>query len=100
MVEMTREQVNQIHEEIREKEQLVRDLTQKLSSSVSSVGDWKVAKCMEYQAMGLEMPYDLASLHAARQDVRDEINTLQVEIASLKEQIKDVKIVAAVVAEE
>lgn len=97
---MTREQVNQIHEEIREKEQQVRDLTQKLSSSVSSVGDWKVAKCMEYQAMGLDMPYDLEALHAARQDVRDEINTLQEEIASLKEQVKDVTIVPAVVADD
>lgn len=84
---MTREQVNQIHEEIREKEQQVRDLTQKLSSSVSSVGDWKVAKCMEYQAMGLEMPYDLEQLHADRQAVRDEINALQEEIESLKEQV-------------
>lgn len=87
MVEMTIEQVNQIHEEIREKEQLVRDLTQKLSSSVSSVGDWKVAKCMEYQAMGLEMPYDLAQLHTDRQAVRDEINTLQEEITTLKQQM-------------
>lgn len=87
MVEITREQANQVHEEIREKEQLVRDLTQKLSSSVSSVGDWKVSKCMEYQAMGLEMPYDLEELHAARQDVRDEINDLQDEIKSLKEQL-------------
>ena len=87
MVEMTREQVNQIHEEIREKEQLVRDLTQKLSSSVSSVGDWKVAKCMEYQAMGLEMPYDLEALHVARQEVRDEINVLQDEIEILEQQL-------------
>lgn len=87
MTEMTKEQVNQIYEEIMQKEQLVRDLTQKLSSSVSSVGDWKVAKCMEYQAIGLEMPYDLTQLHTDRQAVRDEINTLQEEINSLKEQI-------------
>lgn len=88
MVEITKEQRNQIRQEIRKKEQLVRDLTEKLSSSVSSVGDWKVAKCMEYQAMGLELPYDLAQLHTERQAVRDEINALQAEISSLKEQIK------------
>ena len=88
MVEITKEQRNQIRQEIREKEQLVRDLTEKLSSPVSSVGDWKVAKCMEYQTMGLELPYDLAQLHTERQAVRDEINALQAEISSLKEQIK------------
>lgn len=55
-----------------------------LSSSVSSVGDWKVVKCMEYQAMGIEMPYNLEQLHADRQSIRDEINTIQNEISNLR----------------
>ena len=80
---MTKEQIEKIQEEIDKKEQEIRDLTQKLVSPVSSVGDWKVAKCMEYQAMGLEMPYDLEKLHADRQAVRDEINVLQDEIKTM-----------------
>lgn len=84
-------ELNKVFNEIKAKEQKVRDLTQKLSSSVSSIGDWKVAKCMEYHAMGIEMPYDIKQLHAERQIVRDEINQLQKDIHNLKEQLKDGK---------
>lgn len=84
---MTREQIEHIKEEIEEKEQKIRDLTQRLSSPVSSVGDWKVSKCMEYLTMGLETPYDLEQLHVERQAVRDEINVLQDEIEILEQQI-------------
>ena len=40
---------------------------------------------MEYQAIGLEMPYDLNALYEARQAVRDEINQIQVELEAIED---------------
>lgn len=68
---------------INELEQEIRNLQSKLTSSNSPIGDWKVAKCMEYQVMGLDSPYDMEELHTARQAVRDEINAIQEEISNL-----------------
>lgn len=39
--------------------------------------DYKVIKCFEAQAVGGTMPYDIASLHAEREQARSEINELQ-----------------------
>lgn len=39
--------------------------------------DYKVIKCAEYQAAGLTMPYDIETLHAERQSLRDRINALE-----------------------
>ena len=47
----------------------------KLKAQLSAT-DYKVIKCMECQLLGLEMPYDVAALHAERQAIRDEINLL------------------------
>lgn len=41
--------------------------------------DYKIIKCSEYQLAGLELPYDVAALHAERQALRDEINALEAE---------------------
>ena len=57
--------------------QEIANLLTSLSSSNSPIGDWKVAKCYEYQLVGLEPPYDIAELHVKRQAVRDRINELQ-----------------------
>lgn len=38
--------------------------------------DDKIIKCSEYQLARLELPYDVAALHAERQAIRDQINTL------------------------
>lgn len=39
--------------------------------------DYKIIKCSEYQLAGLDLPYDIATLHAERQALRDEINQLE-----------------------
>lgn len=39
--------------------------------------DYKIIKCSEYQLAGLEIPYNIADLHANRQRLRDKINELQ-----------------------
>lgn len=67
-----------------ELEQHVRDLEAKLSCTSSDIGDWKIAKCMEYQVAGLDMPYDITELHEARQAVRDEINQIQEQITEME----------------
>ena len=41
--------------------------------------DYKIIKCSECQLLGMEMPYDVAELHAERQAIRDEINHLERE---------------------
>ena len=70
---------------IQKLEQKVRTLEAVLSSTASEIGDWKIAKCMEYQVNGLEMPYNIEDLHQRRQAVRDKINQLQEEIETLKQ---------------
>ena len=39
-------------------EQKIRDLKTKLSCQESDIGDWKIAKCIEYSTLGMESPYD------------------------------------------
>lgn len=39
--------------------------------------DYKVIKCAEAMTIGVDMPYDVASLHKERQALRDKINKLE-----------------------
>ena len=39
--------------------------------------DYKIIKCYEYQLSGLELPYNIAELHAERQAIRDRINAIE-----------------------
>ena len=52
--------------------QRIAELEEQLRSN-----DYKVIKCFEAQAVGGEMPYDIATLHAEREAARSEINELQ-----------------------
>ena len=52
-------------------EQKIRDLKTKLSCQESDIGDWKIAKCIEYSTLGMESPYDLQELHKQRQVIRE-----------------------------
>ena len=52
--------------------QRIAELEEQLRSN-----DYKVTKCFEAQAVGGEMPYDIAKLHAERESKRAEINALQ-----------------------
>lgn len=79
--------VTEVREEIARKEQEIRNLEAALSSVSSNIGDYKIIKCMEYQALGMEMPYDINELNEKRQAVRDQINTLEDEIAGLQAQV-------------
>ena len=42
--------------------------------------DYKVIKCAEAMAVGVEMPYNMTELHKERQALRDKINELESEV--------------------
>lgn len=81
--------VTEVREEIARKEQEIRNLEAALSSVSSDIGDYKIIKCVEYQALGMEMPYNISELNEQRQAVRDQINTLEDEIAGLQAQVDE-----------
>lgn len=81
--------VTEVREEIARKEQEIRNLEAALSSTSSDIGDYKIIKCMEYQALGMEMPYDINELNESRQAIRDQINDLEGEIVSLQAQVDE-----------
>lgn len=57
-----------------EKERRIAELKSELNST-----DYKIIKCSECSLAGVELPYDVAELHAQRQAIRDEINELEGE---------------------
>lgn len=67
-----------------EKEQEIRNLQSMLSSTASPIGDWKIAKHMEYTLLGMDSPYDIEALHTERQAIRDRINDLQEELNAME----------------
>lgn len=64
---------------VREK---ISELKNSLTSSDSSIGDYRITKCYEASLIGAEMPYNITELHQKRQDIRNEINRLEELIAS------------------
>lgn len=60
----------------------IDELKASLTSNDSVIGDYRITKCYEASLIGLDMPYDIENLHQQRQSVRDEINKLEVLIAS------------------
>lgn len=55
-----------------EREHKIRMLENRLAQS-----DYKIIKSYEYELAGLELPYDIETLHAERQAIRDQINALR-----------------------
>ena len=58
----------------------IRTLQSKLDAPTSDIGDWKIIKIYEARISGESDPYNYEELKAARQAVRDEINTLQAQL--------------------
>lgn len=57
-------------------QQRIDELKQELAET-----DYKIIKCSEYQLAGLDLPYDIAELHAQRQALRDAINELEQQLS-------------------
>lgn len=64
------------------------ELNSKLADS-----DYKIIKCAECQALSLDMPYDVQALHAERQALRDRINAIDEEIATIPDETPEVEII-------
>lgn len=66
----------------REKENHIKETMQSIDSlkTTLSDSDYKFIKCLEYSLNNLEMPYDVETLHAERQALRDQINELEKEL--------------------
>ena len=62
----------------------IRELVAELGAPNSAIGDWKVIKCYEAKLQDQPLPYDLNKLMAARQQVRNQINELQNQLAELE----------------
>ena len=69
-----RYQIQEIPEPSEEeiKQRRIAELKAQLNST-----DYKIIKCSECSLAGVELPYDIAELHAQRQALRDEINELE-----------------------
>lgn len=78
-----------IYDEIDNVDREISVLRNKLSSSLSDIGDWKINKIYEYRLQNKEDPYDFIKLCKARQDVRDRINYLQVRREQILFSIKN-----------
>ena len=57
----------------------ILDQIASLKTELSST-DYKIIKCSEAQLVGEKLPYDIASLHAERQALRDKINELEQQL--------------------
>lgn len=64
------------------REEIIAEKQMQIESYKAQIAetDYKVIKCSEAQLIGAPMPYDVEALHAERQALRDEINTLQKEL--------------------
>lgn len=60
----------------KERKETANEEISKLQEELNNT-DYKIIKCSEYQLAGLEIPYNIADLHANRQRLRDKINELQ-----------------------
>lgn len=64
-----------IPNKIKSPSEKIIELKTKLSST-----DYKIIKCSECQLLGEPMPYDIVTLHAERQAIRDKINELEAQL--------------------
>ena len=74
---MANEKTTELSTEIDSTSNQIAELKLQLSSPHSPIGDWKLAKIMEYRLLGYEDPYDLDELAKERQKIRDKINELE-----------------------
>lgn len=58
-------------------------LMSSLSANTSPIGDWKVMKIYEARMRGEADPYDFETLATQRQEVRNRLNVISIELAKL-----------------
>lgn len=76
LTELGRQQ--QISQQISQLTAQIDDLKARIAAS-----DYKVIKTYEYTLLGEQTEYDMEAVHAERQALRDQINTLETQLADL-----------------
>lgn len=68
-----------------EKKRQKNEITLKISNLKNTLAstDYKIIKSYEYTLVGEEIEYDINELHLEREQLRDEINNLELELVSL-----------------
>ena len=54
----------------------IKETIAALKKTIEST-DYKMIKCFEYSLLNLDLPYDVKTLHAERQKLRDQINEIE-----------------------
>ena len=75
---------NEKQKTIAQKQQEIINLRCHLTSDVSEIGDYKIVKTYEARLQNETDPYDTADLLKKRQEVRDKINQLEVEVNEMQ----------------
>lgn len=68
-----------------ERQQQISQLTAQIDDLKTRIAasDYKVIKTYEYTLLGEQTEYDMETVHAERQALRDQINTLETQLADL-----------------
>lgn len=68
-----------------ERQQQISQLTAQIDDLKARIAasDYKVIKTYEYTLLGEQTEYDMETVHAERQALRDQINTLETQLADL-----------------
>jgi hypothetical protein len=78
-------QVEPTEEELaeRERQQKISSIRNQIAALKAqlSATDYQIIKAYEYSLVGLETDYDIESLHAERQSIREQINELEEQLA-------------------
>ena len=76
-IEFTEEQLEIFSKSISQKtEPSVTEQLKSLKAQLSST-DYQVIKCYEYSLVGMELPYDIQTLHTEREAIREQIRELE-----------------------
>lgn len=67
------------------RQQEISDICSQISNLKAQIADtdYQIIKSYEYSIVGLDADYDIDSLHASRQRLRDQINELETQLSEL-----------------
>ena len=90
----TEPEVAPVQPELTEEEKVELARQQQISQVITQIddlkariaaSDYKIIKTYEYTLLGEQTEYDIEAVHAERQALRDQINTLETQLADLTE---------------
>lgn len=76
---LTESQITELSEKLgfnKPKEPTPQEQIKSLKARIAST-DYQIIKCYEYSLAGLELPYDIQTLHTEREAIREQIRELE-----------------------